>query len=380
LRAGYGLYYDQSALAPSEGLYFNPPFFNFNLYFSLPGLPLTLNNPFPSFFPVPLPPSAFAFQRDLRTPYMQQWNFGIQQDLGKGRVLEVAYVGSKGTKLISARDINQPLPSAAPQNSRPVLQFADITFEESSANSSYNSLQTRFQQRLDFGLSILASYTWSKSIDNASSFFSSAGDPNFPQNSRNTSAERGLSNFDVRHRFSLGYGYELPFGKGRALLADRGFLSTILTGWQTFGVITLQSGRPFTVALLPEIDNANTGFESLGFGANQRPNRLASGELSRRTPDQWFDTSAFQLSPRGSFGDSGRNILEGPGFQNVNFSLMKTTRLREGLELQFRAEAFNLLNHPNFDLPDNFLGSPTFGRILSAESPRHIQFGLKLLF
>jgi hypothetical protein len=380
VRAGYGIYYDQSALAPSEGLYFNPPFFNFKLYFSLPGLPLTLNNPFPSVFPVPLPPSAFAFQRDLRTPYVQQWNFGIQRDLGKSRVLEVAYVGSKGTKLISARDINQPLPSAAPLNPRPVLQFADITFEESSANSIYNSLQARFQQRLDFGLSLLASYTWSKSIDNASSFFSSAGDPNFPQNSHDTAAERGLSNFDVRHRFSLGYGYELPFGKGRPLLGGGGWLSTIVTGWQTFGIVTLASGRPFTVALLPEIDNSNTGFESLGFGANQRPDRVASGELSRRTPDQWFDTSAFQIAPRGSFGNSGRNILEGPGFENVNFSLMKTTRLREGLDLQFRAEAFNLLNHPNLDLPDNFLGSPTFGRILSAENPRHIQFGLKLLF
>jgi hypothetical protein len=380
VRAGYGIYYDQSALAPSEGLYFNPPFFNFNLYFSLPGLPLTLNNPFPSVFPLPLPPSAFAFQRDLRTPYVQQWNIGIQRDLGKSRVLEVAYVGSKGTKLISARDINQPFPSAAPVNPRPVPQFADITFEESSAKSSYNSLQVRFQQRLDFGLSLLGSYTWSKSIDDASSFFSSAGDPNFPQNSHDPGAERGLSNFDIRHRFSLGYGYELPFGKGRALLGGGGVLSTIVTGWQTFGIVTFASGRPFTVALLPEIDNSNTGFESLGFGANQRPNRVASGQLSRPTPDQWFNTSAFQIAPRGSFGDSGRNILEGPGFQNVNFSLMKTTKLKEGLDLQFRAEAFNLLNHPNFDLPDNFLGSPTFGRIVSAESPRHIQFGLKLLF
>src|SRR5260370_517931 len=138
----------------------------------------------------------------------------------------------------------------------------------------------------------MGAYTWAKSSDNDSRFFSSAGDPNFPQNSRDTRAERGLSNFDVRHRFSLGYGYELPFGKGRAILADGGLLSTIVTGWQTYGIVTLASGRPFTVALLSVIDNANTGFESLGFGANQRPNRVASGELSRRTPDQWFDTSA----------------------------------------------------------------------------------------
>ena len=380
VRAGYGVYYDQSSLAPSEGLYFNAPFFDFNLFFSLPGLPLTLNDPFPSFFPVPLPKSAFGFQRDLRTPYSQQWNVSLQQALGKRRVLEVAYVGSKGTKLITARDINQPRPSPAQFNPRPVPQFDDITFEESSANSNYNSLQVRFQQRLDFGLSILSSYTWSKSIDNASSFFSSAGDPNFPQDSFNTAGERGRSNFDVRHRLSLSYGYDFPCGKGRTFIANSGLLSALLSGWQTFGIVTLQSGRPFTVALLSDIDNSNTGRSTLGFGANDRPNVVGSAELSSRTPDHWFNTSAFAFPPFGSFGNAGRNILDGPGFANFNASVLKTTKIVEGLDLQLRAEAFNLFNHPNFNLPDNFLGSPTFGRILSAQSPRHIQFGLKLLF
>ena len=380
VRAGYGVYFDQPALAPSEGLYFNQPFFAFKLFFSLPGLPLTLNDPFPAFFPVPIPGSGFAFQRDLRTPYLQHWSAGIQRQLGSSRVLELAYVGSKGTKLITARDINQPRPSPASPNLRPDPRFDDITLEESSANSNYNSLQVRFEQRLDFGLSMLSAYTWSKSIDNASSFFASAGDPNFPQDSLNTAAERGRSNFDVRHRLSVSYGYDLPFGRGRALLADRGWISSVLTGWQTFGIVTVQSGRPFTVALLSEIDNSNTGRSTLGFGANDRPNVVGNAKPSRRTTDQWFNTSAFAFPAFGSFGNAGRNILDGPGFQNVNVSLMKTTSLKEGLDLQFRAEAFNLFNHPNFDLPDNFLGSPTFGRILSAQSPRHIQFGLKLLF
>ncbi|HXF39318.1 MAG TPA: hypothetical protein VN687_06360, partial [Blastocatellia bacterium] len=277
-------------------------------------------------------------------------------------------------------DINQPRPSTANPNLRPDPRFDDITLEESSANSNYNSLQVRFEQRLDFGLSMLSSYTWSKSIDNASSFFASAGDPNFPQDSLNTAAERGRSNFDVRHRLSVSYGYDLPFGKGRTFVADGGVLSAILSGWQTFGIVTLQSGRPFTVALLPEIDISNTGRSTLGFGANDRPNVIGNAKLSHRTPDQWFNTTAFAFPAFGSFGNAGRNILDGPGFQNVNLSLMKTTSLREGIDLQFRAEAFNVFNHPNFDLPDNFLGSPTFGRILSAQSPRHIQFGLKLLF
>jgi hypothetical protein len=304
----------------------------------------------------------------------------LQQALGKSRTLEIGYVGSKGTKLITARDINQPRPSPISPNLRPNPRFDDITFEESSANSIYNSLQVRFQQRLDFGLSVLSSYTWSKSIDNASSFFSSAGDPNFPQDSFNTAGERGRSNFDVRHRLSLSYGYDLPIGKGRSFIAGDGVLPAILTGWQTFGILTLQSGRPFTVALLSDIDNSNTGRSTLGFGANDRPNVVGNAELSEHSPDRWFNTSAFAFPAFGSFGNAGRNILDGPGFANFNASLMKTTRLTEALDLQFRAEAFNLFNHPNFNLPDNFLGSPTFGRIMSAQSPRHIQFGLKLLF
>jgi hypothetical protein len=384
LRGGYGIYYDQSALAPAEALYFNSPFFDNNIFFSLPGLPLTLNNPFPSFFPFPLPDSALAIQRDLRTGYMQHWNFNVERQFGEKSVLELAYVGSKGTKLLTARDINQPQPSILPPGlpivPRPDPRFDDINLLESRANSNYNALQARFQQRLARGLSTLASYTWSKSIDDASNFFSSAGDPNFPQNSFNGAAERGRSNFDVRHRLSVSYSYALPFGKGRQYLRNDGWVSTVLSGWETYGIVTVQSGRPFTVALLPEIDNSGTGRSILGFGANDRPNLVGNPELSNAATGQWFNTSAFAFPAPGTFGNAGRNILNGPGFQNVNVSLMKNTALSERFNLQFRAEAFNLFNHPNFNLPDNFLGSPTFGRITSARDPRHIQFGLKLLF
>jgi hypothetical protein len=157
-------------------------------------------------------------------------------------------------------------------------------------------------------------------------------------------------------------------------------LTTFLTGWQTFGILTLQSGRPFTVALLSDIDNSGTGRSLLGFGANDRPNLVGDPHLDQRTTDRWFDTSAFAFPARGSFGNAGRNILNGPGYQSFNASLVKNTALSESVNLQFRAEFFNLFNHPNFNLPDNFLGSPTFGRISSAKDPRHIQFGAKLLF
>jgi hypothetical protein len=369
LRAGYGIYYDQGSLAPGEGLYFNAPYYISNLYYSSAQLPLSLSNPFPANYPLAAGPSALTFQRDLRTPYTQQWNAGIQQEIGRDRTVELAYAGSKGTGLLDARDLNQPLPSTQPDNPRPVPQYNDINILESRGNAIYHSMQARFQQSLRGGLAALVSYTFSKSIDDGSGFFSTAGDPNYPQDSRHANLERGLSDFDVRHRLALSYSYDLPFGKGRL----RG-------GWRTLGVWTFQTGRPFTASLLQGLDNSNTGESSLGFGTTDRPNVLRNPSLAHPGPDAWFDASAFTLPPFGSFGNAGRNILTGPGMQTVNVSLLKDARLAERATLQFRAEAFNALNHANFNLPDNFYGSPTFGQILSAGSPRTVQFGLKLLF
>jgi hypothetical protein len=167
-RAAYGIHYDQSPLAPGEGLYFSAPYYNFNVYYPIQGLVnLSLTNPFPSNFPFPYPGSAIAFQRDLHTPYIQQWNLGIQRQLGKSRVFEIAYVGSKGTHLIDSRNINQPQPSVNQQNPGPNPYFSEIDIVESQANSAYHSLQARLQQRLWRGLSLLASYTYAKSIDDA---------------------------------------------------------------------------------------------------------------------------------------------------------------------------------------------------------------------
>ena len=371
LRGGYGIYYDQAPLSYGEGLYFSPPYFNFTTYYPISATePLLLDNPFPSNFPLPTPPSALAFQRNLHTPYMQQWNFNIERSLGHSRMMEIGYVGSKGTDLIGARDVNQPPPSMNPYFVRPVADFADIDLLESNRNSSYNSLQVRFQQRLDFGLSLLASYTFAKSIDDDSDFFTSAGDSNFPQDSYDLRAERGLSNFDVRNRFVASYVYDLPFHSS----------SRWLKGWQTYGILEFQSGQPFTVDLLPDDDNSNTGIDSLGFGANDRPNVVGSPHLANPSANEWFNTAAFAIPPYGSFGNSGRNTIEGPGLVSVDLSIVKNTVLREGTTLQFRAETFNVVNHTNFGLPDNFIGSPTFGQILSAGDPRRLQLALKLLF
>jgi hypothetical protein len=369
LRAGYGLYYDQGALATGEGLYFSAPYFDFRLFVPYPPLPpVFLSDPFPANFPQ-LPSSALSYQRDLRTAYTQQWNVSVQQELGGSRVVEVAYAGSKGTKLLGARDLNQAAPGPQQPNYRPNPFFEDINVLESRANSNYHSLQARFQQNFRRGVTALGSYTWSKSIDDASSFFLSSGDANYPQDSRNARLERGLSGFDLRHRFSMSYSWDLPLGKGR-----------LLGGWQTFGIWTFQSGRPFTVALLSDLDNSNTGRSSLGFGANDRPHVLRDATLDNPTPERWFDTRAFAVPTYGTFGNAGRNILTGPGYQNVNLSLLKNVSLTEMARLQFRVEAFNVFNRVNLGMPDNFVGSPSFGAIQSAGSPRRIQLGAKILF
>lgn len=284
-------------------------------------------------------------------------------------MLEADYVGSKGTRLYQARDINQPRPSDAPTYQRPIPAFDTINELESGANSNYNSFQLRFEQRLRRGLSALVSYTYAKSIDNASGVFTSTGDPNFPQNSYDLRAERGVSNFDIRHRMVISYGYDIPF-RGK-----------LLGGWQTFGIVTFQTGPPVTVALLPDFDNSNTGKSNiLGFGANDRPDAVRNPNFANPSAERWFDTNAFVIPPRGNFGDAGGNIVRGSGSQTIAVSLIKNTGFTERVVLQCRFEVFNLLNHTNYWLPDNFVGSPAFGKVTSADNPRRIQLGLKLLF
>ena len=371
LRGGYGLYYNQGALATAEGLYFNPPYFNLGVYFPAPGLPpLTLQNPFPASFPVFIPQSATAYQRDLRTPWMEHWNVNVQHQLSRSRALEIAYVASRGHDLISARDLNQPPARPVTPNLRPNPLFADITLIESRASSKYNALQLKYRQQFEEGLSALVSYTYGKSTDDASGFFSSTGDPNFPQNSLDPGAEYGRSSFDVRHRYTLALSYALPVSGNRWL-----------DDWQIQAIGTLHSGRPFTVAVHPDIDASNTGRSNLGFGNNDRPDVSGSPSLpvGERTEQRWFNTTAFSMPAFGTFGNSGRNTLEGPGFRNLNLAVVKTAPIGAA-RLQARLEVFNVFGTVNLDLPDAFLGSPTFGQILSAGAPRRVQLGARILF
>jgi hypothetical protein len=168
----------------------------------------------------------------------------------------------------------------------------------------------------------------------------------------------------------LSYAYDLPIATGHRWLG----------GWQSFGVLTFQTGQPFTVSLLSDNDNSNTGFSNLGYGANNRPNVVGNPHIANPRAQEWFNPAAFAVAPYGTFGNAGRNILNGPGLATVNVSLVKNTRASERLNIQFRAEVFNLVNRTNFNLPDNFVGSPTFGQITSARDPRRVQLALKFLF
>jgi hypothetical protein len=317
-----------------------------------------------------VPQSATAYQRDLQTPWLEHWNLNVQYLLSRSRAFEVGYVASRGHDLISARDLNQPAASPVVPNLRPNPMFADITFIESRASSEYNALQVKYRQQVDAGLSALVSYTYGKSTDDASGFFTSTGDANFPQNSLDPGAERGRSSFDVRHRLAVGLSYDLPL-RGNIWIND----------WQLQAVGTFESGRPFTVAMHPDIDVSNTGRSNLGFGYNDRPNVNGDATLSESDRDetQWFRTGAFTVPAFGTFGNSGRNTLEGPGYQNLNLGVVKLIPLG-GARLQARFEVFNLFNATNFDLPDAFVGSPTFGQVLSAGPPRRLQLGVRALF
>jgi hypothetical protein len=255
------------------------------------------------------------------------------------------------------------------------------------ANSSYNAMETSLQKRFSHGLSFLASYTWSKSIDDASSFNMTgsaakpvAGENDLAQDPFNLAAERGLSLFDARHRFVFSYEWALPFWTH-----GQGWYQHALGGWHLNGIATLMSGTPFTVFDSTDVAAQGSAPEITGF-SSQRPNLVGDPNAGPHTVDNWFNANAFQkLDPAanaGQFGTAGRNIVVGPGYANWDFGATKDIRVAEGKQLQFRAELFNVLNHTNFRLPDSDISSPAtvFNHILAARDPRLVQFALKFAF
>lgn len=364
IRAGYGVFYDVSTRTGIMiNMTGNPPFARRETFTASSTTPnIFLSDPFPAAL-VQVSISRRAVQRDnWRYTYMQQWNLGIQREFGGVWAFELGYVGSKGSKLERSRNINQPRPGAGAIGPRP--QFQAILLAELAGSSIYHSLQGRLQKNLSHGLSFLTSYTWPRSIDDVAT----------PQNAYNV-VERGLSDFDARHRLVVNYIYQLPFGRGRRFLSNTsGHLATIfIEGWELSGISTFQSGRPVNPRVTADI--ANTGDRP------QCPNLIGDWKRSNPDPASWFNEQAFVVPPRFTFGNAGRNIIIGPGTNNTDLSLIKNHSMGERRNLQFRFEMFNLANHSNFDQPNANADSPQFGKIFSTiRSMRQIQLGLRVTY
>ena len=307
--------------------------------------------------------------------HVQQWNFTIERQMSDSLVVRGSYVGSHGSDLNIALnpDVAYPGPGAVLPR-QPYAQYSSISAWEPIGISNYNALQLSVENRPRVsGLYILASYTYSRSLDEGAGGNSSSGDPrNNIQNPRNIRADYGLSNFNYTHRLTDSMMYELPFGHGRKFLANAGtFADEALGGWEATSILTLQSGPPFSTFL--SNPTANTGTFT-------RPNRVCNGNLpaSKQSIHEWFDVSCFVNPPQYTFGNTGRNILIGPGLETWDFGLDKNFAIRERLGMQFRVETFNLLNHPNFGLPNASIGNPGAGTVSSQIiNAREIQFAAR---
>jgi len=265
VRSGYGVFYDVTIANVSTGPRFNPPFAKTLLYPNSGTNNIQNILQQPGFAP---PAGPLTISPDFRDPYMQQWNIDSQYALATGMVLDVAYVGSKGTNLIGRRNVNQPQPGSAP----PLPQFGAWQVVDSAFSSSYHSLQIRSEKRWSHGFMWLSSYTLSKSLDNASAFIGTASEPGLPQDSSNLRNERGFSNFDARHRFVTSILYDIPYGMRPG--------HQIFGNWQLGGIVTLQSGRPFTVNRA--IDQSLTG--SVFIAQTDRPDQISDPYLTGPVP------------------------------------------------------------------------------------------------
>ncbi|PYV41478.1 MAG: hypothetical protein DMG06_16990 [Acidobacteria bacterium] len=322
-------------------------------------------------------PYVLANVYNRRTPYSIQYLLNIQRELDSQTVLEVGYLGSVSHRLERLRAFNEALPgtTGSVASRQPYPEFGRIQEVDGSVNANYNSLGVKLSRRFSRGLTYLVGYTWSKAIDSGSGIRTLGADTLFPQNSYCLSCERSLSIFDVNHRFVTSLLYELPFGKSKTFLNQGGLVNALLGGWQLSSIITIQSGFPLTV---------QDGNVSLAGGFFDRPDATGiSTELARsqRTTDQWFNTAAYVQQADGTFGNVGRNTVIGPGITNWDFSTLKDFHFTEGKYLQFRFEAFNILNHPIWGDPDTYFPDNTFGKIRSTRiDMRQLQFGLKFVF
>ena len=313
---------------------------------------------------------------DRKTPYMLQYLFNVQRELDSATAIEIGYLGSHSYRLERMFDWNETTPGlvGSVQSRKPYPEYTKVQEIGNVAEARYDSLAIKLTRRLHEGLSVLAGYTLSKSTDNGSGIRTLDGDTLFPQNSFCLDCEWGLSVFDVRHRFVASVLYELPFGEGKPF-ATTGVPAALLGGWQLSTIISKSSGFPRTA--YTGTDRSNTG------GGQDRPNATGIDPIlssDQQSSARWFNTDAFVANTLGTFGNVGRNTFFGPGITNVDASIIRNFRTH-GKTVQFRLEAFNILNNPILNDPSTTLSSSTYGSITSTRKPmRELQLGVKFIF
>lgn len=318
-----------------------------------------------------IPQTQHTVSRDVRTPYMQNWNFGVERQLMQDLLVELNYQGAKGTHLPSFLSTNDPPPGPGdPDPRRPFPAAGSISELKDIATSKYNALTAKVEKRLSRGFSVLGSYAWSHSTDLNSEFGGSS-----PQNNACIKCDLGRSGFDQRHVATFSYIWFLPFGRNLNRVAKQ-----VVYGWELAGITILETGRPYNVSL--GYDQANVGAR----GNFQRPNLVGQpypGGFQRGAGPgaYWFNTNAFQAPPRFQFGNFGRNVLSGPGYRTTDLGIFKNFPIKERMRVQFRSEFFNIFNDTNFGNPQGASNNPNFGRITGMASlQRQIQFGLKFVY
>lgn len=307
---------------------------------------------------------------DYRVEYNKTATVDIQRLLTPRTTVELSLMSSQTVGADSATVRNVPTPGPGPIAARrPTPQLGPINAIHWAGQGDYKSLTVRVDHRMADGLSVSGNYTWSKSMDDASDPGATTHEANVPQNVNDMKSEWALSSYDHRHRVVANGSYALPWFRDTG-----GWRQTLGANWRVSGIVTLESGAPFTV-------NLGTDRANIGAGPAQRPNVSADPNLpSGRTPERWFDTSVFSLPDPFTFRNAGRNIVVGPGYANVDVVFQKDAQVSSRTRIEFRWEIFNLLNRANFNVPNRVAFTPNFGRIFSAQNPRQMQFGVKVTF
>ncbi len=383
IRGGYGVFHDVSSNGGVQGLVYNPPFFSETGFTSNNIMPVrTLRTGFdvlPRPDPRTYPGNVFLHEIDFQQGTVEMWNASVQREIFRQIVVTAAYAGTRGRDIQSKGwNVNSapPGPGFNTASRRPFPQYLNFNAILGRGELDHNSLQMKVEKQLSGGLYVLGAYTFGKTTTNGAGQNVGVGQgvrfwPYLPS----PDADDGLSDTDVRHAFNVSYIWQLPIGSGRRFFGGlSGFSEALLGNWQMNGIVRARTGLP--IALSMAADQSGT---ALG----NRPDQICDGRLDEdaRTLLRWFDTSCFVAPTPGRFGNAPRTVFSGPGLVNVDLSIFKTLRFGDRWQMQFRAEAFNVLNTTQFANPNTVVGAVGFGEIQSTINPsRQIQFALKIQF